>query len=97
MDASATNTIATETIERLEVVLENDPVVHGHVACGLGTVPSRVGNAKIFEQYRDTMTDRGVSLSPFSIPEHSLLRYTWGQQMDLFSFIESEALNVRIH
>lgn len=54
-----------------------------------GTVPSRVGNAKIFEQYRDSMTDRGVPLSPFSIPEHSLLRYTWDQQMDLFSFIDS--------
>ena len=54
-----------------------------------GTVPSRVGNAKIFEDYRDTMSDRGVPLSPFSIPEHSLLRYTWSEQMDLFSFIES--------
>lgn len=54
-----------------------------------GTVPSRVGNAKIFEDYRDTMSDRGVPLSPFSIPEHSLLRYTWDEQMDLFSFIES--------
>lgn len=54
-----------------------------------GTVPSRVGNAKIFEQYRDSMEDRGVPLSPFSIPEHSLLRYTWKNQMDLFTFIES--------
>lgn len=54
-----------------------------------GAVPSRVGNAKLFEQYRDTMEDRGVPLSPFSIPEHSLLRYTWDERMDLFSFIDS--------
>lgn len=54
-----------------------------------GAVPSRVGNAKIFEQYRDTMEDRDVPLSPFSIPEHSLLRYTWEEHMDLYSFAES--------
>lgn len=59
-----------------------------------GTVPSRVGNAKLFEQYRDTMADRGVPLSPFSIPEHSLLRYTWDQQMDLYSFIEDPETRV---
>lgn len=55
-----------------------------------GTVPSRVGNAKIFEQYRDTMEEKGIKLSPFSIPEHSLLRYTWDEQIDLFQFIDSD-------
>jgi len=55
-----------------------------------GAVPSRVGNAKIFEKYRDALEDRDVPLSPFSIPEHSLLRYTWDERMDLFQFIESE-------
>ena len=90
VDASATNTIATEAIERLESTWKTIPWYTDTWACGSGTVPSRVGNAKIFEQYRDTMTDRGVSLSPFSLPEHSLLRYTWDQQMDLFSIIESE-------
>jgi chromosome partitioning protein len=59
-----------------------------------GAVPSRVGNAKIFEQYRDSMEERGVPLSPFSIPEHSLLRYTWDKRMDLFSFIDSEETRV---
>lgn len=54
------------------------------------TIPSRVGNAKIFEYYREQMEERDVPLSPFSIPEHSLLRYTWREQMDLFSFIESD-------
>lgn len=55
-----------------------------------GTVPSRVGNAKIFEEYREQMENEGIPISPFSIPEHSLLRYTWDKRMDLFSFIESE-------
>jgi chromosome partitioning protein len=55
-----------------------------------GAVPSRVGNAKIFEKYRDTLEERDVPLSPFSIPEHSLLRYTWDERMDLFQFIESD-------
>jgi len=35
------------------------------------------------------MEDEGIPISPFSIPEHSLLRYTWDERMDLFSFIES--------
>lgn len=55
------------------------------------TIPSRVGNAKIFEQYRERIeNERDVPLSPFSIPEHSLLRYTWDEKMDLFEFIESD-------
>jgi chromosome partitioning protein len=55
------------------------------------TIPSRVGNAKIFEQYRERIeNERDVPLSPFSIPEHSLLRYTWDKKMDLFEFIESD-------
>jgi chromosome partitioning protein len=55
------------------------------------TIPSRVGNAKIFEQYRERIeNERDVPLSPFSIPEHSLLRYTWDERMDLFEFIESD-------
>lgn len=55
-----------------------------------GTVPSRVGNAKIFDDYREKFEARGVPLSPFAIPEHSLLRYTWDEQLDLFSFIEAD-------
>lgn len=55
-----------------------------------GTVPSRVGNAKIFDEYGDRMEDQGIPLSPFSIPEHSLLRYTWDERMDIFEFIESD-------
>lgn len=55
-----------------------------------GTVPSRVGNAKIFEKHREEMENEGIPISPFSIPEHSLLRYTWDERMDLFSFIESD-------
>ena len=55
-----------------------------------GTVPSRVGNAKIFESHREQMEDEGIPISPFSIPEHSLLRYTWDERMDLFNFIESD-------
>ncbi|MFC6977155.1 ParA family protein [Halomicroarcula sp. GCM10025709] len=55
-----------------------------------GTVPCRVGNAKIFEEYREQMESEGIPISPFSIPEHSLLRYTWDKRMDLFSFIESD-------
>lgn len=53
-------------------------------------IPSRVGNAKIFEQYRDRFEERNVPVSPFSVPEHSLLKYTWDEKMDLFAFMESE-------
>lgn len=52
-------------------------------------IPSRVGNAKIFEQYRDQFEADGVPVSPFSIPEHSLLKYSWDAKMDLFEFMES--------
>ena len=54
------------------------------------SVPSRVGNAKIYEQYRDQLEAAGVPVSPFSIPEHSLLKYSWDAEMDLFEFMESE-------
>jgi chromosome partitioning protein len=55
-----------------------------------GTVPSRVGNAKIFEEYRETFEDSDIPVSPFAIPEHSLLRYTWDANMDIFEFMESD-------
>jgi chromosome partitioning protein len=52
------------------------------------TIPSRVGHANIFEQYRERIeNERDVPMSPFSIPEHSLLRYTWDEKMDLFELI----------
>lgn len=55
-----------------------------------GCIPSRVGNAKVFEQYRETFEEKDIPVSPFSVPEHSLLKYTWGEQMDVFEFMESE-------
>jgi chromosome partitioning protein len=55
-----------------------------------GAVPSRVDDAKIFRQYREQFEERGVPLSPFSIPEHSLLRYTWDERMDIYEFQASK-------
>ncbi len=55
-----------------------------------GCIPSRVGNAKIFEQYRDQFEANDVPVSPFSIPEHSLLKYSWDAKMDLFEFMQNE-------
>lgn len=55
-----------------------------------GCIPSRVGNAKIFEDYRDRFESRDVPVSPFSVPEHSLLKYTWDEKMDLFAFMKSD-------
>lgn len=55
-----------------------------------GCIPSRVGNAKIFEQYRDQFEANDVPVSPFSIPEHSLLKYSWDSKMDLFEFMQNE-------
>ncbi|SEP28511.1 chromosome partitioning protein [Halorientalis persicus] len=55
-----------------------------------GVVPSRVGNAKIFEEYREEFEEDEIPVSPFSIPEHSLLRYTWDNHMDIFQFLDSE-------
>lgn len=55
-----------------------------------GVVPSRVGNAKIFEDYREEFEEDDTPMSPFSIPEHSLLRYTWDKNMDIFQFIDSD-------
>lgn len=61
-----------------------------------GCVPSRVGQANIFERYREQHQDDGVPVSPFAVPEHSLLKYTWHHRMDLFSFIVSdETRNLR--
>lgn len=55
-----------------------------------GCIPSRVGNAKIFETYRDRFEEQSLPVSPFSVPEHSLLKYTWHERMDLFQFMESD-------
>jgi len=56
-----------------------------------GCVPSRVdSNVKIFDQYREYFESEGIPLTPFSIPEHSLLKYTWDERMDLFEFMESD-------
>lgn len=55
-----------------------------------GCVPSRVGNAKIFEEYRDHFESEKIPISPFSIPEHSSLKYAWKAQMDIFGFMESD-------
>lgn len=55
-----------------------------------GCVPSRVGQAKIFESYREHHEEDDVPVSPFVIPEHSLLKYTWHHKMDIFAFIESD-------
>jgi len=55
-----------------------------------GAIPSRVGNAKIFEMYREHFEQEEIPVSPFSIPEHSLLRYSWHENMDLFQFIDSD-------
>ena len=55
-----------------------------------GCIPSRVGNAKIFEQYREHFIEEEIPVSPFSIPEHSLLKYTWDEKMDIYEFIESD-------
>jgi chromosome partitioning protein len=55
-----------------------------------GLIPSRVANAKIFETIRDELESDGLPISPFSVPEHSLLKYSWRERMDLFEFVESE-------
>jgi len=55
-----------------------------------GCIPSRVGNAKIFELYREQFEENEIPVSPFSIPEHSLLKYSWHNEMDLFEFMENE-------
>lgn len=55
-----------------------------------GCVPSRVGNAKIFEQYRELFQEKEIPVSPFSIPEHSLMKYTWRERMDIYEFMESD-------
>ncbi|RQG86662.1 chromosome partitioning protein [Natrarchaeobius halalkaliphilus] len=55
-----------------------------------GCIPSRVDQAKIFEEYRERFEEKDVPVSPFSIPEHSLLKYSWDEQMDLFAFMESD-------
>jgi chromosome partitioning protein len=55
-----------------------------------GLIPSRVANAKIFETIRDELEADGIPISPFSVPEHSLLKYSWRERMDLFEFIESD-------
>lgn len=56
----------------------------------MGVVPSRVGNANIFSSVREEIESRGVPVSPFSIPEHTLLKETWKANMDIFQFAESE-------
>lgn len=53
-------------------------------------IPSRVGNAKIFEQYREELESDDLLVSPFSIPEHSLLKYSWKNKMDLFEFMQND-------
>lgn len=53
-------------------------------------VASRVANAKIFETIRDEIESDNVPLSPFAIPEHTLLKYCWQEQMDIFSFEDDD-------